>query len=366
MARVTVEESQRIINISRGIRMFNFEVGRIYHVLFLGEKVGETPEGLPLEEPILYMNPTHNVRKGNKGFEARCANEKFNISNVVLKDDKGQLMVDPRTGTPLNDGTCPYCELQKLFSKVAFKKREDWIAENPEASKKEIKEYTRKLFENAPVQQPSQARVFLVAVFELDAKGRVMADSEGNKLYNIMGMKMSEHRFDNKFLEQVEIKRMSLEEHDKGIAWHEYYFKFPKNDQNSKMLSGKDLNVSAVPNPVLQSDPGLKEELIKKIEEIDLDELEEQIFVYKLKTLDEMNKDIAPLMSKVKENMTDEEIEQLKEELGEDSTVDDEEVKEIMGEDIKKEVKTENKVDTTSGESAFNVEVTEEDIESLM
>jgi len=345
MARVTVAESQKIARSTKGVRMFNFEMGGFYHILFLGEKVGDR------QEPIMYMNPTHNIKKDGKGFEVRCANEKHNISNVVLRDANGELMRDPRTGKPLNDGTCPYCEVRKLYNKYAFAKRDQWIKENPTASKEEIKKYTKKLFEKATVSDVSQVRVMLVAVFELDQKGKPLTDADGNKIYTIQAMKFSEHRFTNKLLDQVEIKKMSLDdENDGGIAWHEYYFKFPKAD--NKMLSGKDMSITPVASPILASDPGLRAKLEAEIAELDLDALEEQLYVFKLKTLEEMERDVAPQRSRIIAAMSDEDIAEAMEELGEEELVDEDDINEIMGEEV--------------GSASFKLEVTDEDIDNLM
>lgn len=364
MARVTVAESQRIARTSRGIRMFRFEMGKLYHILFLGEQ----HEGS--KEPIMYMNPTHNVRKDGSGFEVRCANQENNISDVVLLDEEGQLMLDPRTQKPLNDGTCPYCEVRQLFNEYAYAERDKWIKENPTASKDEIKEFTRKLFTKSVVGNLNQARVMLVAVFELDQNGKPLTDGEGNKIYTIQAMKFSEHRFNTKFLDQVKIKKMGLEdENDGGIAWHEYYFNFPNAD--NKMTSGKDMSISIVPTPILSSDEGLKEELKNELSKLDLDELEEQMFVFKLKSLDEMEKDVAPQRSRIQAIMSEEDIDEALEELGEDVVLDEEDIESVMGTaNVGKEESepkdTEKETKSAVGSESFEPDVTEEDIDKLL
>lgn len=352
MARVSVEQSQRIVRSSKGIKMFKFEPGELYHIIFLGEKVGETEDGQILWEPIMYMNPVHDVRKDGKGFRTRCANEKYNISDVVLRDESGKVLKDPRTGRPFNDGSCPYCELHRLYAEMVFAERDKFVSENPGISDKEVKNFLRKKFLKSPVTQAQQQRVFLVAVLEIDAKGKPITDTEGNKIYSIMGMEFSEHRFTNKLLEQVELVKMGLEdENDKGIAWHEYYFKFPKAE--NKMVSGKDMSITPVSSPVLKQDKELFKELVDEVEKLDLDALEDLMYIYKLKTIEEMERDIAPLMSLVRDNMSEEDIEDAKEVLGEDDVISDDDIEELIGEDIK-------------GEGAFKVEVTDEDIENMM
>lgn len=336
MARVTVEQSQKIARAGKGVKMFSFDIGKLYHVLFLGEKVGEDEQGKPIWAPILYMNPTHQVRgiQGG-GFEVRCANKDLNTSNVVKTDKEGNLLVNSLTGRPINDGTCPYCELEKDYSKWVFKEREKFIKENPHATEKEIKDFTRKLFNRAPVSQAQHVRVMLVAIFELGNDGKVVTDRDGNKVYQIQAMRFSEHRFTNKLLEQVEIVKMNLEdENDDGLAWHEYYFKFPKNEHDSKMISGKDMTITPVQFPILDSDEGLRKQLIEEVEELDLDELENNIYIYKLKSLEEMERDISLYRTKIDLSDDVEDIEDVREGFEDDEEITGEDVKNIMGDTI--------------------------------
>ena len=356
MARVTVEQSQKIVQkTGKGVKMFSFDPGNLYHVLFLGEQVGVDEKGSPLWEPIMYINPTHQVRGlATKGFEVRCADANLNTSNVILTDKEGNLLKNPVTGRVLNDGTCPYCHLEKDNAKWVFKQREKYIDEHPEATEKEIKSYTRKLFEKSPVRRADQIRVFLVAVFELDSKGKPVTDREGNKVYQIQAMKFTEHRFTAKLLEQVGLVTMNLEdENDKGIAWHEYYFKFPKTD--SKMTSGKDLTISAVQYPILASDPGLKDQLLDEIDEKDLDALEDQIYIYKLKNLEEMERDIALYRTKIDADLDEDELQDIREDFKDDDELTDDDVRDIMGESIDQS-KDDSEVD----------DITDEDIKNLM
>lgn len=340
MARVTVTESQKNLGKQKGLRMFSFEPGNLYHVLFLGEQIGDKLE------PIIYMNYTHNVKKDGKGFEVRCANQEYNLDSVTLLNEDGTLMVDPRTGRSFNDGTCPYCEVRDLHEKYVFSQRDKWIKDNPAATDDQIKSQTRKLFQTVPVTQPTKRRVMLVAVVELDEKRKPVKDTDGNIKFTIQGMRFTENQFTQKLLEQAGIKQLNLEdENDGGIAWHEYYFNYPKSD--NKMTSGKDMSITPVSNELIQSIPNFKETVEQELSELDLDELEEIMHVFKLKTLEQMERDIAPLKSRITEDMSDEDIAAALEDLGEDDTITDDEAENIMGE-------------------KFKTEVTDEDIENLM
>ena len=59
------------------------------------------------------------------------------------------------------------------------------------------------------------------------------------------------------------------------------------------MISGKDMTITPVQFPILDSDEGLRKQLIEEVEELDLDELENNIYIYKLKSLEEMERDIS-------------------------------------------------------------------------
>jgi len=348
MARVTFEQAQKFVRSTKGIKMFSFEPGKIYDVIFLGTPV-EGKEGK--YEPIMYMNPIHTIRKDGRTLTVRCANEKYNISNVVRRDENGEIAIDPVTKKPFNDGTCPYCEVNKIYGNMIFKQKEKFLTEHPDATKEEIKEFFRTKFSKVPVSAFTPTYVYLVAVLEVGANGKVSTDSEGNKQYEIVGMKFSEHAIKNKLMAQVELARMGTNDpNDDGIAWHEFYFRYPKPDPNKfrpdqiKQQSGKDLTISVVNNPVLKSDPEFFEELKTEVSKLDLEAIEEQITIYKLKTLDEMERDVEVQMSLIKENMTDEEIEEAKQKMQ----------KEDKGEAVFKE-------------KEYGItEVTDEDIESLL
>lgn len=340
MARVTVSESQKNLGKQKGLRMFSFDPGKLYHVLFLGEELGGK------DEPIMYLNYTHNVKKDGKGFEVRCANQDYNLDDVSVRDESGEIVIDPRTGKAVNDGTCPYCEVRDLHTKYVFQKRKEWIEENPAATEDQIKAQTRKLFQTVPVTEPTKRRVLLTAIFELDDKKKLVKDEEGNPKYSIMGMRFTENQFNKKLLEQAEIRKMNLEEDDDGLAWHEYYFNYPKSD--NKMISGKDMSITPVANELARNNPGLKAKLEEEIVNLNLDELEEMMLVFKLKTLEQMERDIAPLKSRITEDMSDEDIQDALDELGEEDIISDEEASKLMGKE------------------KFSTEVTNEDIENLM
>lgn len=341
MARVTVAESQKNTGPQKGLRMFSFDPGKLYHVVFLGENLGGK------EEPILYLNYTHNVKKDGKGFEVRCANQDYNLDDVVARDESGELVVDPRTGKAINDGTCPYCEVRELHTKYVFQKREQWIKDNPGATEDQIKSQTRKLFQAVPVTEPTKRRVLLVAILELDEKKKIVKDENGLPKYTIQGMRFTENQFNRKLMEQVEIRKMSIEDDaDGGLAWHEYYFNYPKSD--NKMISGKDMSITPVATELVRNNPDFKAKLQEEIENLDLDELEEMMYVFRLKTLEQMERDIAPLKSRISEDMSDEDIQEALDELGEEDIISDEEADKLMGK---------GQIDT---------DVSEDDIEDLM
>ncbi len=360
MALVTVKALEDHEKSLKGVRTFSFEMGKLYHVLFLGYKAGEK-DGKDLFEPVLFSNPTHNFRKEGKNITVRCAKQRNNIDSVTLTNEDGSLMKDPRSGRVLNDGTCPYCEVMTLYNKIMFAEREKYISENPSLSKDEIKDYTRKLFSNKPVAEIITSRTLLVAVFELDTKNKIVKDDDGNPSYNIMFMSMTPNRWQNKFMEQVELMKMGLEdEDDSGIAFHEYYFKFPKIDKHSserqnKMESGKEMSISIVQNPVLPSNENMKKELAEKVEEMskNFDTLEQNIIGYRLKTLEEMERDLAPLRSRINESMTEEEINEAIKELQEEE-VTDEEIRDLT--DFKEEEPEEDE----------DSEITDDDLEKLL
>lgn len=362
MALVTVKELEKHEESLKGLRTFSFEMGELYHILILGYVAGEK-NGKPIINPVLFSNPTHNIRKDGKTLTVRCAKQKNNIDNVILMNEDGSLMKNPRTGQVLNDGSCPYCETMALYNKVKFREREKYLEENPGLSKDEIKNYTRELFSGKPVQDATISRTLMVAVFELDDKKRPVKDDQGNPSYNIMFMSMTPNRWKNKFMEQVELKKMGLEdENDDGIAMHEYYFKFPKitkynNERQNKMESGKEMSISIVQNPVLSSNDELRSELIDKVEEMsgNFEVLEQNIMGYKLKTLEEMERDLAAYRSRINESMTEEEIKEVLNEI-QDEELSEDDIKELA--DFAEE--------EPENEDNKDKEITEDDINKLL
>ena len=382
MALVNVDERQKFVRSTKGVRLFKFEMGKIYHMVFLGREVEKDEEGESIFEPILFVNPVHTIKKDGKSLQVRCANQNKNLSNVVLTNEEGELLKDPKTGRVLNDGKCPYCELRNLYLDWRNKKVQEWEEKNPNASKKERRELFDKLKEKEPVSKIDQQNVIFAAIFELD-NNKIPEDSEGKKLYNIQGVKMSDYMFNDKFLPAVEIKRMEIENpNDKGIAWHEYYFKYPKKD--NKRDAGRDVSISPANKKILEKDPDLFEELKEEVEKLDLDAIENQIFQFRLKSLDEMERDIEPQMSVMREEMSDEDLEKAKEKLGEEKTATDDDIKNIAGveeesdesddskesegkEKMKEDESEEEELEEeVSGEDAFDTGIDDEEIDELV
>lgn len=307
MVRVSVDESNRLAQQSKGISMFSFETGKQYLVIFLGEQVpGETySDGKPVYRAIMYMNPTHNVKGANgKGYEVRCANKQLNFdSNSVVKVDKeGNLLIDPVSKRPVNDGTCPYCIMVKDYSNYVFKQRELYMKKYPDATEKQVKAFTKKMFDKSPVKAAKKnTRVLLAAIIETDTQGNPLRDTDGNIRYRIQAIKFSENRYNTKLLPQVQVVRRQLDPKDDGLAWHEYYFYFPSTERKNE--SGMHMSISFNPNPILPKNPQLFKSLLKDVKELNLDELENQIYIFRLKSLAEMERDIALYRSKLDEIM---------------------------------------------------------------
>lgn len=332
MPRVTLNKAVSMPSLKhKGLKMFNYEMGKRYHVIFLAETVGQDNEGNDIYEPLQYRTVVHKI--GPKGQRVRCANIENYVElgqeSVLRLDENGKPMIDPRNNRPFNDGTCPYCEAfdlarQKIAADWAEKEKSD-----PNISDKERKEFFKNAYSKSAVTDVEYHNAFMIAVLEMDGN-KLATDADGNKKYEIVGMEMTEARFQKKLMEQVQISKLGEDEGNTndGLCWNEFYFNYP--EAKSKMESGKDMTISLCPRPILATDKTLFGKLKEEVQNMDYDEVENMMFAFRLKSIEDMEKDLSQYMSVVRTDMTDEEVEEAKDKVYQSDAVTAEEIKKVM------------------------------------
>lgn len=296
MPRVSYNKAATMeMPVQKGFRMFKNEVGKRYHIIFLAETVGQRLDNSDIYMPIQYRTVMHKV--GNKGVKVKCSNidlyKDLDPQSVLRKDADGNV---------LNDGTCPFCEADKLFKKKIFANFDEFKANNPGFTELEKKAFFKSQYNKQVIKDPEFHNAFLVAVIPY-VNGQPEVDETGNIRYEIMGMEMTESRFTKKLAPAVDVAKMgALHPDDDGISWGEFYFNFPfanTGDPNKdKQEAGKDLTISSAPRRLLDSNPTLFAKLKEEVAQLDFDAIEETMYVFKLKTLEEMERELAKYVSK--------------------------------------------------------------------
>lgn len=378
MPRVTLNRAVNMPSLKqKGLKMFNYDMGNRYHIIFLAETVGQDEEGNDIYEPLQYRTVIHKI--GPKKQKVRCSNidnyQMLGPESVLRLDDEGKPLIDVRSGKPFNDGSCPYCKAFELSRQQIAQEWAEKEAAEPNISDADRKKFFKDAYSKQPVTDVEYHNAFMVAVLEMN-NNKIVTDAEGNKKYEIMGMEMTESRFQKKLMEQVEVFRLGEEEgstHD-GLSWNEFYFNFP--DSASKMESGKDMTISLCPRPVLATDKALFDKLKEEVERMDYDEVENMMFAFKLKSIEDMEKDLSNYMTITRHDMTDEEVEAAKDKVYKSDAVSVDEIKEIMQdkggepETEKVEQKTEETKPVKEDKPAEEVKgadlFTEDDISNLL
>jgi len=332
MPRVTLNKAVSMPSLKhKGLKMFNYEMGKRYHIVFLAETVEQDDEGKDIYEPLQYRTVIHKI--GPKGQRVRCANidnyNELGAESVLRMNEDGTPMIDIRNGKPLNDGTCPYCE---AFNLARQKIAEEWAIKEknePNISDVDRKKFFKDSYAKSPVTDVDYHNAFVIAVIEMDGN-KLATDADGNKKYEIVGMEMTEARFQKKLMEQIQISKLGEEEGNTndGLCWNEFYFNYPES--KSKMESGKDMTISLCPRPVLVTDKTLFSKLKEEVKNMDSDEVESMMFAFRLKSIEDMEKDLSQYMSVVKPEMTDGEVEDAKNKIYQPDAVTADEIKEIM------------------------------------
>lgn len=288
MARVSLVESEKMVNKLKGLRIFKFEVGETYRYIF--------PVDPLTEEVILYATPVHQINLGAQKGTSKCVD-----GYVQYEPGTTNLAIDPATGKPVNDGSCPYCEVLYLSNKIINIKMAVWREENPDASDKEVKEKFKELFSAMPVQKQKVQRGFIVARIATDKSGNV-SSSEGGVGFELGFLPMSENQYITRF-------KTALKQYDDKAEWAELLFAYP--EASSKMESAKNLQIMPVVKSVLINNPDIKDAIMEAVGELDLDTIEEKVYTFRPESISAIERKLASKTSALVDSLTEEQKEEL-------------------------------------------------------
>lgn len=327
MGRAKPSTMREGIKLGNGIPFFGFDMGKKYKIVF-PSVAGDI---------FAYMETVHTTNLNGKFGKIRCTNADFQVNEeskaaVQKLNEHGEFAVDPATGRVLNDGSCPVCELHKLYKEFVFAEGEKFKAENPTASEKEVKAFYRDLFKKAPVEaaydknsdgvtEIQTTKILLGLVYLLDEKGNYVLDSEGSPQYVINVFDLSEARY-KKLYNIAETNKEYLSEtltaitDESGFAWTEFIWDFPKRDD--KPASGKDLVMSIVPSghSAIEKYNALHGKIVEELGDGEkYEKLFEGIGSIRIRTIPEIEKDLQGKLQTYRTALDKDAKEQLGEEL---------------------------------------------------
>jgi len=287
MARVTMIESEKMAQSMKGLRIFKSDVDVIYRYVFPVDENGEA---------IMYATPVHQINLGTQSGSSKC------VSGFVATDNNGDYILDPVSGKPINDGSCPYCETQLLCSKILAIKMDAFRELNPESSEKEQKEYFKKIVKDIPVNKPKIQRGFIVARIEADKTGQLVKGNGEVANFEIGFLPMTDNQYEKKF-------KPALAQFDGVISWIELLFAYPQSE--SKMEAAKDMGIQPAIKKTLDTYPGTKQAIMDAIANIDLDSVEDKVFSFRSETIQAIERKLASKQSELVNSLTEEQKEEL-------------------------------------------------------
>lgn len=293
MARVSLAESEKIVAQGRGIKKFKAEIDKVHRFIFPVDETGM---------PFLYMNRVHTVNLGAVKGRAACTKG----FSDFLNEAEGILRQDPTTGRPLNDGSCPYCELMALYNRVVEEKKDEFVAKNPDATDKQIKEFKAELYKSAPVKRAEDLRVFLVARILTDKTGMELTKVDNKPQFEVGFLTVSPTQYDNKF-------KPALVQLGGKLDFTDILFNYPPAD--SVMAAAKDLTIMPAIKQINTDYPTLRDDILKAIQELNPDTVEDKVYEFRRESVSSIRRKIAAVESRVGAELSEEQREQLKKDL---------------------------------------------------
>lgn len=292
--RVSIAESQRIISQNRDIRQFKGEPNNTYRLIFPFDENNEA---------FCYLNKVHEINLGRIRGRARC------VKDYILEDEQGNLIKDPVTGRPLNDGSCPYCAVFDLSRKILNKEIEEFREANPDATEKQEKEHFSKLTRKMAAKGARFFRGFVVAKVACDSSGQKPVLVDGQPSFEIQFLPMSENQFDTKFTP-------AKKQYDdvEGLRAYELLFSYPDGDA---MSAAKNLTIQPVLKPFIDTYPELLDAITEKLASLDLDKIEEQTFLFRPESVPAIERKVASVVSRLSSGLNEEELEEIRTKLSE-------------------------------------------------
>lgn len=348
MGRVKPSEMREGVKVAQGMPFFKWDIGNKYKVVF--------PTLAGERDIFAYSEAVHSVTIDGRFSKIRCVAAEYQVSEesraaVVRVDENGQLLTDKASGRILNDGSCPLCELERMYRKIVFEEVEKFKEENPDATDKDISAEYKSRFDKSPVEgvekrtedgtKINTTKIILGLVYKLDAKNAYILDKEGFPVYEIKGFDLSDSRFskihsaaeNNK---EYQTDTLSAITDEDGIAWTEFLFDFP--DRPDKAASGKDMSISVIPagHSAVEKYPAIVEKIQAELGDgTEYEKIFAELPSLRVRSIPEIEKLLQGKLQQYRARMTEDEKDALTESLSkEEKTLSNEDAEALLEGDL--------------------------------
>lgn len=263
------------------------------------------------DAPFIFMQETHEVFNEKYGYyvQVPCLKEhvryKKDANGNVMVDAEGNPILDrdPVTGRPLNDGTCPYCEVAKMEKQLASHKIRKYFEMNPNATKEQYSPIVKDIYSRVYVKDKLRLTAgIVVAVIKTDATGEEpVFDDKGKIQFRLAVMKLTETQFEDKL-------KLAFEEAGQ-ILGQEFTLNVPNKVDKTGAPDVKEAAKSMTFSPKFKNlfvdkDPTLWERIKEEAKKITLDMVENEVASFKKETVIEAQAKLAGRKSVLNAELT--------------------------------------------------------------
>ncbi|MEO2202214.1 hypothetical protein ABGV42_00465 [Paenibacillus pabuli] len=322
MAVMKSRESRNLTGSKLTIPYFNPQAGKEYRILF-------TPFEDDRTNAIVLAERVHSVQTSkDRGESVRC----LNGYKKTMDEESDILELDPSTGNPKNDGSCPYCKYWEDLSRNLFgPEYEKWKEENPQATDEECMIKWSEFSKLSPVAKAKITRYYPAGVIELDARGGAASTTpEGKPKYDIQLVRITDNQFEKKLdsaadgYRKVEVQS-GAEETD-GLASREFSFKYPNTKDRMKMAL--DMTINTAQYPILAD---VQDDIFSNVWGIDLEKVDGEISSFVPRSIDSALLSLQPHMTRMKELFVRFGVDPSAIQLGNVPSISSEEVDKLIG-----------------------------------
>jgi hypothetical protein len=292
MAVMKSRDSKNLTGQKLTIPYFNPQAGKEYRIMFIPFQDDAT-------NAIVLAERVHSVQTSkDRGESVRC----LHGFKKTIETGSDLLEVDPSTGNPKNDGTCPYCRYWEDLSRNLFgPEYEKWKEENPAASDEEAMQKWSELSKLSPVAKAKITRYYPAAVIEVDGRGGAAAVTpDGKPKYDIQLVRCTDNQYEKKLDSAADgyrkVETQSGAEETDGIAGREFVFKYPNTTDRMKMAL--DMTINTAQYAILDK---VKDEIQDRIWGIDLEKVDGEISSFVARSIDSALLSLQPHMTRMKD-----------------------------------------------------------------